>query len=133
MRARAGGWVLMLLAAVLAGTACASGASRGGADSSRITQDELTSVQVSTMYDAIQRLRPRWLQVRSSRSMMQGDTEIAVYQGQTRLGNADILRQMLPTGAVWLEYLDGATASATLPGLHTHVQGAIILHMRPGR
>lgn len=131
MKARLGGALLLLLVTVLVG-ACASGRSQGGVDSRRITQEELTSVQVSTMYDAIQRLRPRWLQVRSSRSMMQGDTEIAVYQGQTRLGTADILRQMLPTAAVWLEYLDGATASATLPGLSTHVQGAIVLHMRPG-
>jgi hypothetical protein len=121
------------LAGVLA-VGCASGGSdRTRTDMNRLTSEELSSIQVGSLHDAISRLRPRWLQVRSARSLAGSDTEIVVYQGQTRLGGPEVLRQMLPASVVWIEYLDAATATSTLPGVGTHVQGAIVLHMSPPR
>lgn len=120
-----------LLGAALVLSACATTGSaddRARSDPNRLTAEELASVEVATLYEAVQRLRPRWLQVRSQRSLEGGDTGILVYQGQTRLGGPEALRQLDPGAAAWLEYLDGSTASASLPGIRGHVQGAIVIH-----
>jgi hypothetical protein len=98
-----------------------------------LTQEEITATQASNLYEAVSHLRPRWLTVRSQRSFGSG-TEIVVYQGQTYLGDIHVLRQLGLTAAASLQYLDGPTASASLPGLGgRHVEGAIILHTASGR
>jgi hypothetical protein len=112
-------------------TACAPAATTGsGQNSNVLTRDEIMAVEVSTLYDVVQRLRPRWLASRGPRSF--GDaglrTEIVVFQGQTLLGDVEVLRQFSPNMAARLRYMDGATASASLPGLGSrHVEGAIII------
>lgn len=124
---------LMLLTA-LAAAACAPSATTGdGRQQNVITQEELESVRVSNLYEAVSRLRPRWLQVRSMQTLGgSGATAILVYQGRSRLGGADILRELDPGIAVWLEFLDGPTASASLPGIGAQdVEGAIIIHTTP--
>lgn len=118
---------LALLAVVL--SACASGPSYGRQRRTNvITADELATITVSNLYQAIDRLRPRWLQVRAQRSFST-TTAIVVYQGQTYLGGTDILRQLGVEGVQELRYLDGPTASATLPGIGTRqVEGAIVIN-----
>lgn len=122
-----------MLAAVVAGCAT-SGAERTPTNSSLITRAEIESVtSASTLYDVVERLRPRWLQVRGERSLNM-ETGIVVYQGQARLGGVDVLRQFGPDAAVSLRFLDGPTAAATLPGLGSqHVEGAIVLETSYGR
>lgn len=104
-----------------------SGDSR--AEQNRITAEELSNVRANNLYQAIERLRPRWLSVRGSRSL-RSETEIVVYQRQTRLGSLEILRSMSPSAIRWIQYMDGPTASASLPGISrgSHIQGAIVLH-----
>ena len=122
----------LLVAALVA---CASGSPEGeGAPSpfsNVITRAELQEVGVRNVYEAVERLRPRWLTVRSMRSF-NVETEVVVFQGMMLLGNQDVLRGIGIDGIYELRYLDGATASASLPGLGgRHVDGAIIIYMSP--
>jgi hypothetical protein len=60
-------------------------------------------------------------------------TNIVVFQNQTYLGNVDVLRQFSPESAYELDWLDGSTASNTLPGLGSqHVAGAIVIKTAAG-
>lgn len=127
---------VLLLAAValLAGCATTGGSSRG-MDSRKITADEIaeTGDQVRNLYELIERLRPRWLEARSTRSMS-GFTEIAVFQDQTYLGGTDELRQFGADYGVWLEYLDASQAVSRLPGLRNRsIGGAIVIHLQAPR
>lgn len=94
----------------------------------KLTREEIVGSSARTLFELIQRERPRWLQIRGQRSFGSA-TEIVVYQNQTRLGGIDVLQSIGPGAAWWIEYLDGPTASAMLPGLGSQVvEGAIILH-----
>ncbi|HEX6940033.1 MAG TPA: hypothetical protein VF158_11530 [Longimicrobiales bacterium] len=123
----------IVVAILIAG--CASGgvpsSSRGRQD--RLTRDQIMAVNVTSLFDVIQRLRPRWLQPTggepSSLLGMQATGTVVVYQGQSFLGGIDVLRELAPEMAYELRYLDGPTAQATLPGLGNQlVSGAIVIH-----
>jgi len=118
-------------AVLLVSAACASGGSSGaGTDREFLSRDDIESVEVSDLYEVVQRLRPRWLNVRGDRSFGL-TTSIVVYQGQTRLGGVDVLKQFGPETAETMRYMDGPKASSTLPGLGSqHVAGAIIIETR---
>lgn len=117
------------IAAILLSACVSTQESGSRAEQSRITAEELSEVRANNLYQAVERLRPRWLSVRSSRSF-ETETAIVVYQRQTRLGGPEILRSMSTSSVRWLEYMDGPTASASLPGISrgAHIEGAIILH-----
>jgi hypothetical protein len=93
---------------------------------------ELRETGATDAYEAVQRLRPRWLVVRSGMRSFSMETEVVVFQDQLFLGNQDALKRMGIEGIYEIRYLDGSTAKATLPGLgDRHVQGAIVVHMSP--
>jgi hypothetical protein len=126
-----------VLTAVLS-VGCATTRSDGGESGSYrfdlITREELLDVQgVQNLYEVVQRLRPRWLTVRAGDRSFGMTTEIAVYQGQTYMGDIETLRQMGPTLPYQMRWMDGQTAMTTLPGLGSgkHLAGAIILVMQP--
>ncbi len=97
-----------------------------------ITREDLQQLDVRTAYDAIERLRPRWLQVRGGMRSFSMETEVVVFQDEMFLGNQEVLQRMGTEGIYSIRYLDGPTAKASLPGLGSrHVQGAIIVSMRP--
>lgn len=124
--------VVLALSGVLA---CGSRQGPGGISpsfSNVITREELQRLDVRTAYEAIQQLRPRWLQVSGGPRSFSIETEVVVFQDEAQLGNQDVLRQMGTEGIYSIRYLDGATAKASLPGLgDRHLQGAIIVSMRP--
>lgn len=112
---------------------CAAGAtSSGGRDLNVITAQEIGEANLSNLYQVIQRLRPRWLEVRAQQSL-NSRTEIVVYQGQTYLGGPEILRQLGSDAAIEVRYLDGPTASATLPGIGSRLVEAAIVVNPAGR
>jgi hypothetical protein len=126
---------VLLAAAVPALLACASQSQSTSAlrpsSSTTLTREELREVDARNAYDAVQQLRPRWLMVRSVRSFSR-ETEIVVFQDRMFLGNEDALERIGLDGVYWIEYVDGPTAQATLPGLKDrHIQGAIVVHMSP--
>jgi hypothetical protein len=122
---------MTLLALILVSLSCA-GASRndGGASRNRnaLGREDMVKVGATTLFDAVQRLRPHWLNTRGGSQSMGLPTGVVVFQGQTMLGEVDILKQFSVDAVVELRYLDGTTASSSLPGLQSrHVTGAIIL------
>ncbi len=126
--------VAVAIAATLLLVGCASASSGGGdprPDRSVITRAELNDVDVRNLYEAIDRLRPRWLLVRGGPRSFSMETEIVVFQDQAYLGDHDVLRRMGTEGVTEIRHLDGSTASASLPGMSgRHIAGAIIVSMR---
>ncbi len=105
---------------------------RGMSASDRLTREEIAGAQgARNLYEVVERLRPRWLVVRSA-DRLNLSAGIVVFQDQTYLGSAEILRQFSPDMYYEMRWLDGAVASATLPGLHPDhpVAGAIVLFTR---
>ena len=121
--------LVALMFALIAG-ACAS---TGGATAVRsnpdlLTREEIMGAESSNLYQVVERLRPRWLRPRANQSFSQLSTDIVVFQGQTMLGTPEVLRQLTPSVAARIRFLDGATAAASLPGLGSrHVGGAIVI------
>lgn len=113
---------------------CASAGSGGQSPSpytGPITRAEIQDAGVRNAYEAVERLRPRWLTVRALRSFSTG-TQVVVFQDRLYLGERDELRRVGVEGIYSIEYLDGPTAQATLPGIKDmHVEGAIVVHMSP--
>lgn len=130
-RARA----LGLLGAVLtAGCATLGGFEEGGR-ADLLTREEILSVQgVSSLYDVVQRLRPRWLIMRAPVRGFGMTTEIVVYENQLYLGNVDALRQLQPGMAFEMRWLDGIRAADLLPGLGSSrlPAGAIVISTAKG-
>jgi hypothetical protein len=134
--------ILAFALLALSGTAaCAPAATEGGAggtaapSSSRsdvISREELEANASLNMYDLIQRLRPRWLNTRGTRTTAGTQLELVVYQNLVQLGNVENLRQLRPTMAQRVRFLDAQTASASLPGLGSRqVAGAIVIETAP--
>ena len=137
MRSR---WLLMLSAAALPVTGCASspagspGATQQSSSASRvrgqrdvITQEELATIDVQTALDAVRRLRPSFLQTHggATASITQGPQDVVVYVDNTRMGGPSALAQ-IPVGDVKeIKYLNGTDATQRYGT--GHGSGAIIV------
>ena len=127
--------ILTLLVPALS-LGCASSGTTSGADdrgrSDLLTREQILGAEATNLYDVVRRLRPRWLQVRSSRSFNM-ETEIVVLQDDVYLGPAETLKEMAPELAFELTYLEGTRAATAIPGLMSgrHIEGAILISTRP--
>jgi len=133
MRALLGGLTLALILGAGALWGCASTKTDGARQNpDLLTREQILEAGATNLYDVVNRLRPRWLQVHSTRSFSM-ETEIVVFQNDMQLGGADALKQLSPEIAFEIRWLDGARAAATLPGLMSgrHIAGAIIVSTRP--
>lgn len=93
-----------------------------------ITNEEMVEAGVTNLYEAVQRLRPEWLRGANVSNITAGGQDLVVYQNQTPLGSVEELRELTPEYAESLRFLDGPTASNTLPGLGSRrVAGAIVV------
>jgi hypothetical protein len=133
--------VFLLLAVSLSvSSACASGgsSSRSSRNANLISVTELDQARregVRDVYELVERIRPRWLQVRTDPSFNL-QTVVVVYQNEARLGGVDVLRGYPLTTVVTLRYLDAAQAGL-LPGsgggAGAHLEGAIVINTLAGR
>src|SRR5688572_25827186 len=101
--------IFVVMASACVFTACASGQGNSNSlDPIKISLAEIEEAQrhgLNNAYDLIQRSRPRWLQIRTERSLRL-ETTILVYQNDTRLGGIEVLRNMPLTGISGMRYLD---------------------------
>ena len=84
-----------------------------------MTRDDLLETNEAYLYEAIQRLRPRWLRVRSQDFEGRVIAARVFVDGSPR-GELGVLRQMLVIDASdvrFLSALDAATLFGTLAGL----------------
>ena len=115
-----------LLAAVLIAAAPGCASSPAGAATSatqqssrqrgqrdRITSEELAAIDVQNALQAVQRLRPNFLQTRggATMSITQGPQDVVVYVDQTKMGGPSTLAQIPITDVKEIQYLNGTDAT----------------------
>jgi hypothetical protein len=120
----------LLLVVVFAAAGCASSGGNGVRRDSRVlTPEEIATAPVTNLYEAVERLRPRWLEMRDVRSLGSGIGQIVVFLNNSYVGGPETLRQFQAHQIVRVRYLDAAQASATLSGYDTsrHVVAGIVI------
>jgi hypothetical protein len=83
----------------------------------------LQEVPVNNGYEAVQRLRPRWLIERGPTTLNVGGNPVVVYVDNQRMGGVDELRNLAIPVIEQIRYLD-ASAATTRYGTG-HANGAI--------
>ncbi len=95
---------------------CASsGESSSGSTRDTLTRADLLETNEETLYEAIQRLRPRWLRARGAN--LEGRTLPQVFVDGSPRGDASVLRQIRVldvTDVRFLSAIDAATLYGTL-------------------
>jgi hypothetical protein len=97
-----------------------------------LTREELLESGTTNLFEAVDRLRPLWMRGRGASNLRGGGSMVVVYQNNTQLGGIDVLRTLNPEFAEELRFLDGPTASNTLPGLGSRAVAGAIVIIRPG-
>lgn len=128
----AGLLLVLLVSGTIVGCASTQSSDAGEGSLDVLTREQIMATETTNLYDAIRRLRPRWLQVRSTRSFNM-ETLIAVMQNDMYLGGAETLREIAPELAYEIRYMDGTRAANVVPGLMSgqHIEAAIIVNTRP--
>jgi hypothetical protein len=80
-----------------------------------ITADELRDSRETSLYNAVQRMRPDWLRGRGPTSLStgtssQGSDAINVYMDLQRLGSVEMLKSMSLTTATSLKFYSASEA-----------------------
>jgi len=104
-----------------------TGGSRPAHSRDRITSDELATVDVQNALQAVQRLRPNFLQNRggAASSLTQGPQDVVVYVDQTRMGGPNTLAQIPISDVKEIQWLSGTDATQRFGT--GHGSGAIIV------
>ena len=93
----------------LAGCGATTSSARGSADI--ITREQLASLEVISVYDAIQRLQPTWLQSRGTVSLAGGRAEPRVHINDSRSAELVDLRSMSIDGVDSIRWFSAADAT----------------------
>src|SRR5262245_26261832 len=107
----------------------------GGAtprDPELLTPEELARVKGSTVYDAVQELRPNWIMRSRPNPALPRQTPLIVYMDGLRYGaGIDVLRTLPVTAAITVQYFTATAAEGRFgPG---HSLGAIEVVTKPAR
>lgn len=119
-------------------------ASRSAEDTGRsvtsrqvLTREQIANTHAINAYDAVQRLRSQWLQLRGSTQMpsQPGGTQfqenqVVVYMDNQKLGTVEQLRAIEIAAVQYIRYFPPAEASARWG--FNHGGGAIYVSTRPG-
>jgi hypothetical protein len=120
---RAAPFVLLALLAACATTA-ADGEGRERSDPNVLTRADLAGANVSNAYDAVERLRPRWLVPRTRSVQFQAD--VVVFFNNSPVGDVTSLRQMNLDGIHEIRYLDPSEAQTRLSAAGYNLSGGVI-------
>ena len=113
--------LIALGAMALASCSPAAAGSRGSPD--RITRQQLETLEVLSAYDAIQRLRPTWLQTRGPTSISGGVAIPRVHINDSRTAALEDLRALPSSSVESMQFYNAADAT-TLFG--TNYPGGLI-------
>lgn len=95
MRARTGLAVVLLIASAVAGGCSTRRAESGGSNRNVLTGEQLADTNARMVYEAIERLRPAWLNSRGPISMADPtEARANVYINGSPTGDLDYLRQV---------------------------------------
>ena len=112
-------WIaaLLLLFAGCGGGTSSQGGARGPSD--RLGEADLESVPQLSAFQAIQRLRPRWLNTRT------GATPMVHVDGNIQMGGADALHNLRAADVQEMRYLNAADATTRFGT--NYVSGVILV------
>lgn len=124
--------VLAVSLTAMVGYACASG---GSPDATRrspnlISAEELTEVATLNAWEAVGRLRPRWLQTRGASSLRGEPSLPVVYVDNANFGNLDSLRLLSVQDIDFMRYRNASDATTRYGTGHT---GGVIEVFTKGR
>jgi hypothetical protein len=98
-------------------------------DRDMLTQADLVEHHFATAYEAVEALRPIWLQTRGANTLLTKQPEVAVYLNDTKLGGTDQLSSITTPAILTIRHFDGVAASGRW-GLD-HSQGVILVTTIP--
>lgn len=114
MRSRVRAVALLSLLAMVTAAGCSAASARGGdearRDQSVLTQADLRESGFTTVYQAVESLRPNWLRRRGPDSFL-APGQVQVYRDGIRVGGIEQLRAMETLGIAYVEYIDGIAAA----------------------
>jgi hypothetical protein len=90
-----------------------------------LTQADLIEHDFANAYEAVEALRPIWMQPRGANTLLTAQAQVVVYLNDTRLGGVDTLKQVTTPAVVAIRHFDGRAATARW-GLD-HGQGVILV------
>ena len=105
-----GGVALALVIMALAGCA-SSGGSSGGTSPSTLTRAQLVDTRQSTLFSAVQMLRPNWLRARGSNSLS-GSSEVVLYVNGAPYGTVRDLNAIPIEAVEDIRYMSASEAGA---------------------
>jgi hypothetical protein len=94
-------------------------------DRNTLTQAQLIENGFANAFEAVQALRPTWLQTRGASSLIAAQAQVLVYLDDTRLGGTETLRSIITPAIVAIRHIDGIAATGRW-GLD-HGQGVILV------
>lgn len=120
---------MMVVAAILLLTACASSGERTGTRSPRnvITLEQIEGYHGDNAYLLVKSLHPSWLRERGRQSLAL-NAPVVVYMDGLRAGTADSLRDVDPRRVARIQYLDARAATSRYGT--GHANGAIMVTTR---
>ncbi len=116
--------LIVFTASACAATARAPEDSGVRPDRNLLTGDELRDHEFSTVFEAVEALRPHWLRERGPDSFS-SPSHVQAYLDDSRLGGVETLRALPITNVLFIRHIDGIEATARW-GLD-HGNGAIFV------
>jgi hypothetical protein len=92
-------------------TGCGTTTNTARSSPNLITREQLAGLEAMSAFDAIQRLRPTWLQSRGPTSLTGGPTMPRVHINQSRTGSIDELRSIPVTEVELMEFKSASDAT----------------------
>jgi hypothetical protein len=102
---------LIVALAMVSQAACSAATTGSVGSGDRISRQQLEALDVASTYDAIQRLRPTWLQTRGATSVSGGVAVPRVHINDSRTGTLDDLRSLPSTAVEAMQFYNAADAT----------------------
>ena len=127
--------ILITLALLVMGLGCSPSLDPAAAGQARTRSSLITFEEMqqrgpfSSLYDLVQKLRPRWLQSQGPDTFMGQPGQVQVHMDGNRLGGVDALRGLGAHGVTSIQWMAPIDAAARFGLDHGH--GAIIISTAP--